>query len=330
MIKKREEAFQKIQKELAINRYEIELGSSSGDYSLNFHAENYYRDILNFVYGYQLENLNKNQINAPYVDLIDREKKLIIQVTSAKTKEKIEKTLQALKQKDYKDYNLKIFYLINKPKLNQKTIDNISEEYGINLKDTLFDCNDLLRDINDLDTDQLIKLAEKYFKNEKLYTKEIVLDLMINYLIDIMPHKIINYSMEDTTSIETKNKIKLNNLSKKISSQIEISLDYVQLLNKFDDQDKLVKLRYLIIENYYRDILEEFLCTKFKRNEIQNRSIDYLHQLSREVEINFNEVIANLYDRIKKEVIVEDFNAMNGIWILIAYYFEICDIGAKE
>lgn len=328
MISITEKAFKKIADGLAISRLELENRQSVGDYGLNLYAENYFRDILNFVYGYQLESLNKNQINAPYVDLIDQKNKLIFQITSTKTKEKIENTLLALKKRDYRDYDLKILYLLGKPSPKTQTVDSIFRNYGVNLRNCLIDYNDLLRDIKNLENEKLIKLSEKYFENQTRYTNEIILNLIIKHLLLNMSNKEINYLM-DTTSIETNNKIKLNNLNGKISAEIRRGIDYVYLINKFDNEDNLVSLRHLIVEVYYQEILKKFLSVRFKSNEIQSKSIDYLHQLSREIQLDFNHVITNLYHEIKKEIIVNDFNSMDIAWILISYYFEICDVGIK-
>ena len=53
MVETREEIFNKISKSLAITKYDIEHRQSINDYCLNIHSENFFRDILNFIYGYE-------------------------------------------------------------------------------------------------------------------------------------------------------------------------------------------------------------------------------------------------------------------------------------
>ncbi len=61
---------------------------------LTIYSEYFFRDLLNIVYGYSLENHNKKQKNAPAFDLIDNTNKIIIQVTATCKKQKIEDTLK--------------------------------------------------------------------------------------------------------------------------------------------------------------------------------------------------------------------------------------------
>lgn len=78
MVETREEIFNKISKSLAITKYDIEHRQSINDYCLNIHSENFFRDILNFIYGYELVNSNKEKQNTPYIiDLVDNKKKII-------------------------------------------------------------------------------------------------------------------------------------------------------------------------------------------------------------------------------------------------------------
>ena len=94
MVETREEIFNKISKSLAITKYDIEHRQSINDYCLNIHSENFFRDILNFIYGYELVNSNKEKQNTPYIDLVDNKRRLFFQVTTTRTKEKIEVSIE--------------------------------------------------------------------------------------------------------------------------------------------------------------------------------------------------------------------------------------------
>lgn len=62
-------------------------------FDLNIAAEHFYQQFLNQVYGYRLANLNHDQLNAAAIDLADQAIGLAVQVTSQRSAQKIQKTL---------------------------------------------------------------------------------------------------------------------------------------------------------------------------------------------------------------------------------------------
>ena len=65
------------------------------------HAEESFKRILNSLYGWNLENANEGTQNAEGVDLIDRDNRLVVQVSISCTKEKINQTLKKTIMKQY-------------------------------------------------------------------------------------------------------------------------------------------------------------------------------------------------------------------------------------
>ena len=57
------------------------------------HSENFYRDFINLLYGWSLENANNRLQNIEAIDLIDDNVKLIVQVSATATKTKINNSL---------------------------------------------------------------------------------------------------------------------------------------------------------------------------------------------------------------------------------------------
>ena len=100
MIEERKIAFDNISRTLAITRYDIEQHQLVNDQSLNIHGENWFRDIFNFVYSNNFfvnENIETKTGNASAVDLIDKDKELAYQITTTRTKEKVDDTLKKIK-----------------------------------------------------------------------------------------------------------------------------------------------------------------------------------------------------------------------------------------
>lgn len=197
MVSKRKIAFNSISRVLAITRYDIEHHQSVNDLSLNIHGENYFRDVFNHVYGLNLQNANFESFNFPSIDLIDKENRIAYQITTTKSREKIDKTLE-------------------------------------------------------------------------IYNKE-------------------GY-----------------------------------------DESFISNLRELIIDKFYKDILFQSLERIISKSELIALSTSELQFKAQENETDFNRVIANLYEKIETQIGIQDFNSMSTSWIIIAYFFELCDVGVHK
>lgn len=77
------------------------------------HAEESFKRILNSLYGWSLENVNEGTQNAEGIDLIDRDNRLVVQVSISCTKEKINRTLKKTILKQYVNagYRLKFAFV---------------------------------------------------------------------------------------------------------------------------------------------------------------------------------------------------------------------------
>lgn len=145
MIDEKKAAFDIISRVLAIIKLDIEHHQSINDYSLNIHGEDYFKDVFNFVYNSNFINSNYEKFNEPYIDLIDKSKKKLIQITTTRTKEKILHSLKALSDEKYQGYDISIYYLLGKALPNSETIQKIEVHHPeIKLKDILKDSSDLL------------------------------------------------------------------------------------------------------------------------------------------------------------------------------------------
>jgi hypothetical protein len=329
MIDIRQEAFNSISRVLAITRYDIEQRQLVNDLSLNIHGENYFRDVFNFIYGYELKNDNFRSQNSSCIDLVDNKKKLAIQITTTRTKEKLSNTLKALKDKKYKDYKIEIYYLLEKANPTKETIDEFKSIYEVELKDCLFDYTDLTRKINDLETHKLIQLNERYFKNNAdKYTDEIILNLVFKHLLKNYNKVRPNYN-DDFGTIDSRDKIILNNINNRIASKINTGLDYVSIVDD-DESNILDDLRVLVVDNLYRNNLLKLLSTKLSSVEIENKNINELQQLSKLHSLDFNKIINNLHIDLEEKIEMKDYNSLSISWIIISFFFELCDIGVKE
>ena len=335
MIDERKIAFDNISRTLAITRYDIEQHQLVNNQSLNIHGENWFRDIFNFVYSTNFfvnANLETQTGNSSAVDLIDTNKEVAYQITTTRTKEKVDDTLKKIVTTEYKDYTLKIFFLLEKSKFNKKTRQFFQDEYNINIQDYLIDYTDLLKDIEALETNKLVELNKKLFiKTSEKYTDNIVLDLIFKHLLKEKKNVVVDYTDDDFGTVDTNSKLNINVINEKISAKIKESLDYRVILDEFCNIDNLIiDLKSCIIDDIYKNILLEKLKLKISEKELLNKKTSELQDIATFHKINFNILISKLHAEIENENEINDFNSMNIAWIIIAYFFELCDVGVDE
>ena len=105
----------------------IKLNNKLNLNDINIHKEFEFMQILNLLYGYNLESTNTKKSNFPAIDLIDNKNKIAIQVTSDISINKIKDTLEKIKNMDYKDYQIIFLYLCDEtPKNTRKKIDEFN------------------------------------------------------------------------------------------------------------------------------------------------------------------------------------------------------------
>lgn len=84
----------------------IELRGKLNILDFHLHAEDFYQNFLNLLYGFSLTNMNQVTQNAVGIDLIDTVNKLVLQVSSTASKAKVESALSK-DLKAYKDSRFK-------------------------------------------------------------------------------------------------------------------------------------------------------------------------------------------------------------------------------
>lgn len=75
---------------------QVENRCSIGLTNLNKYLEDFFKEILNSIHGLSLVNLNSSRNNEPGLDLGDETNSIAFQVTSQKTVQKINATLEKL------------------------------------------------------------------------------------------------------------------------------------------------------------------------------------------------------------------------------------------
>ncbi|CAM4344034.1 SMEK domain-containing protein [Flavobacterium terrigena] len=247
---------------LSILKNKIEIENASNNLSLNLLLETTFLEILNLIFGYNCSNTNKRKTNFPGIDGIDDENKLMIQVTSTTSLEKIESTIKKIIEKSYyESYDRLIFVFLkdkgtikkeSKERL-QKLINNkfildfengfigISDVYRLLTNENNYhkinEVNELLEsvflDVNFNDNSDLIGIS---FDEEEIvnasYLSQIIINLGHKVVVDSneLHQKLIEMNSEFISSIVIFNpSIVRDNFKKFIliasNSHIEFTID---------------------------------------------------------------------------------------------------------
>lgn len=136
---------------------------------INVHSENFYRDLLNLAFGFNLVNINIVDPNAAAIDLGDEGNKFAIQVTSTSALSKTRHTVSKfIEKKLYEKYDrLVILNIVEKTVHNASTVGE--DIYSLNTEDDIWDIGKLAVMINDLELAKVQEISD--FLNQQLYMK---------------------------------------------------------------------------------------------------------------------------------------------------------------
>lgn len=140
--------------ELSSVANQIATRSKLGILDLNVFSENFFRDVINALYDWKLENLNQSRSNEPGLDLGDKVSRIAIQVTSRSDAAKVISTLKKITAEQAAAYD-KIFVFVAGQKQGSYTLDaTLCNKYGFD-EENILDVKDLCRKAMDLPIDKL-------------------------------------------------------------------------------------------------------------------------------------------------------------------------------
>lgn len=145
---------------LSVLRYLVKSNSKQGRYDLGKQAENFFRELLNLIYGWQLKNMNAIQKNYPAIDLGDRDARICVQVTAENSSKKIAETLDTfLRHKLDAQYDRLIVLLLTDKKAYRRSFD-AQNKIQFDPKKHIWDTDDLLTAIEAQSLPKLQQLSE--------------------------------------------------------------------------------------------------------------------------------------------------------------------------
>lgn len=142
----------------------IEIHNSINLNDINIFSEDFFCQLLNMVYGYNLTNLNAISENYPGIDLGDSGHRICVQVTSDRSRKKVEKTITTFKDNNYSDSYDRLLFLVLGDKTNfRKEFESGDLEFKT--QRDIIDIPQIIRDIKSMDLCKIEEVNDFINKN---------------------------------------------------------------------------------------------------------------------------------------------------------------------
>lgn len=261
----------------------VELRGKINILDYHLHSENFYRDLLNKLYTWNLENLNSKIHNVEAIDLIDESNSLVIQVSATNTKSKIDNALskKSLSLPEYNGFNFKFISIAKDADTLKSQSYNPPTGLTFVPATDIYDAKSILQDVNSLDINTL-ETIYKLIKSELgRETDALRLESNLSSVINLL-------SKEDLTSIDSNTNIN--------SFEIERKIDFNKLNTSKDIIDDY-KLYHHIVDKIYSEF-DKSGCNKSISvlNIIKSEYVKHSSELTGD-EL-FNLIISNISERI--------------------------------
>lgn len=237
----RTEYYNYIDGKLHVLAHRITTGGKLNMLSLHTHSENFYLHLFNLLYGYKLENLNQTLQNVEAVDLIDRTNKIVIQVSSTNTKQKIELALEKDIIKEYSNYNFKFISIAKDASSLRKNTFINPHSISFNPSEDIYDITSILNEIliENIDRQkEIYQFIKKELGNEIDIVK---LDSNLATVINILAKEKWDATnkYDSTNAFEIERKIVYNDLDSAKSIIENYRLYYGKVDAKYSEFDRL-------------------------------------------------------------------------------------------
>lgn len=135
-------------------------------HDLNIHAEDFFRDFYNSLFGYHLQNANAQRANEPGIDLVDTTSKIVVQVSSTATKSKINESFRKADATKYRGFRFTFIFLTNDASTLRSKQYEVPAEYSFTPETDIHDVITMVAAVKDTDIDTkkaICDLVEKHF-----------------------------------------------------------------------------------------------------------------------------------------------------------------------
>lgn len=255
-----------IAENLALLSREVAILNVVNLYDINIIAEDFFPGLLNLIYGYELQNANHFEKNAPAIDLVDQKNRIAVQVTSDNSSAKIRHTIEEFnKNQAYNLYD-RLVVLILTQKKNYSTNFDTQGRFSFDKASDIWDVEKLIKDIRKLETEQVKSISEylseelcnRYYSVRETQAGEV--DTIIDLIEYISQHRKVNKNRETMVDPEYKIYKRFKNFADKlIAEYTTLYTIYGEALNIVNETLGIDEAQDIIIMFYLQDISVQFL-----------------------------------------------------------------------
>ncbi|WP_299217249.1 SMEK domain-containing protein [uncultured Dokdonia sp.] len=246
----------KIIDDLARLLSQIELRNKVGLLDLTKVSEDFFKELLNIVYDLNLTNLNGDRINEPGIDLGDLSKNTAYQITSTKTSDKINNTLEKVTKEQLGKYYIIKILIIGTKQSKYSIKKNLITKTKLNPEKNILDINDLTRDISTLNIDKLETLHTFFSRS----FRELIIELEPMDVDGDFESSIYRY-VEQIPNHPPKDLQKMDDYYGEPNDLIE----YTNVYNKLASIPKSQR---------------EYICLIAERGKLKTRGLTYMHEIA--------------------------------------------------
>lgn len=304
--------FNYIEEKIDFLSYRISRRGKINLLDLNIYSETFFADMINMLLKLELKNLNAVQQNMEGIDLIDHRNKIIAQVSSTNTKQKIENSLKKKVMEDYNDYRFIFIPIVGESEvLRTKSFKN---PYKVK-----FDPCD---DIYDIKTILNIFMNMKIGEQQNFYTfirdelgnqvDSVKVDSNLASIINILAKEDLGSlpDFPEINSFEINRKIDFNNLQKARSTIDMYKVYYGKLDEKYEEFDKqgvnkslsvfsVLSNQYVKLQSEYDDDVEIFYSVINNVMKMIQTSRNYVEIPYEELEMCVCIIVVDAFIRCK-------------------------------
>ena len=265
--------FNYIEEKLNELSYCISIRGKMNLLDLNIYSESFFAELTNYLLKCNLVNINTTNQNTEGIDLIDKNNKILAQVSATCTKQKIENSLSKKIFEKYPDYRFKFIAIAGDAgKLKKETFKNPHNILFVPSED-IYDIKSLLDLILEMSAIQQRELYE-FIKSELGNQIDIVkVDTNLATIINILSNEDLTDIVEspEINSFEIFRKIEYNDLLSVQSTIDDYKIYYSRVNEKYIEFDKqgankslsilnVIRKQYIQLEKTIQDAHELFFA----------------------------------------------------------------------
>lgn len=308
----RSQYFNYIEDKIDYLSYRISKRGKINLLDLNIYSETFFAEMINMLLKFDLKNMNAIKQNVEGIDLIDHKNKVVAQVSSTNTKQKIESSLKKKIIQKYKDYRFVFIPIVGEADvLRTKTFAN---PYGItfNPEEDIYDTKAILN----LVLNMKIGDQQKFFtfiKEELGNTVDVVkVDTNLAAIINILSKEnLVNVpDSPEINHFEINRKIEFNNLQNAKMTIDMYKIYYSKLAEKYTEFDKqgvnkslsvfsVLSNQYIKLQNEKQDDVDVFYSVINNVIEIIQNSKNYIEIPYEELEMCVCIIVVDAFIRCK-------------------------------